>query len=203
MCPPSARCNRSLPASEDAFQPRRVASHPSISAPSGPSDAPAAEACARRTRVTAVARSRVRASSNMRAQSSCQGASRVHASSAMPGRSPAGRPRAHCTTCARLDSDPFAASRTTRCDQRARGANAGSSTRTRASHTSVVGTSAAQSASTQLATRAHRAPPTRSVTRSEQTTVPLPGVQTAETDASRSSSPSGSRPTTMARAGTP
>ncbi len=84
----------------------------------------------------------------------------------------------------RLASDPFEASRTTRCDHRARGAKAGSSTRTRASHTSVVGTSAAQSASTQLATRAQSAPPTRSVTRSEQTTVPLPGVHTAETDAS-------------------
>ena len=42
----------------------------------------------------------------------------------------------------------------------------------------------------------------RSVTRSEQTIVPLPGVHTAETLASRASSPSGSSPTTMARAGT-
>ena len=61
-----------------------------------------------------------------------------------------------------------------------------------------------ESASTQLGRRRHKPPRANSTTRSEPTAGPplALGAHTADTVASRSSSASGSRPTTMARAGT-
>ena len=142
----------------------------------------------------------------MRAQSSCHGARRVQARSATPGRSPAARARAQCTTCARLASELFAVSRTIagrvareRRERRVVDVHAPEPHERRRHVGHAERVDAARDA------RADAPPRAASVTRSEHTTVPpSPGAHTAVRVAvERRPAPSGSSPTTIARAGTP
>ncbi len=205
IAPPSDRDRRSLPASVPARQPSRVANHPSSRVPSMPSAAPLPDAC-----TSVRPRHRARRGDAAAARRTC-----VHTSPARErgestrGPPPRGDPsRPERGPSRRRGRGPPAtpARRPARCARR-RGRGARTPDRRRGrrpSQTSVVGTSVAQIAATQLGRRAHMAPRAKSVTRSEHASgPPLPGAHTAVVVASRRSAPPGSSPTTMALAGMP